>query len=115
MSSIIHGRLTASSGDSDDVTDGKFPSGKAVRFTELPTAVRYLLLEVPVSNSSNVYIGGAEVSSDNAPAIARGTTKEFTFKHDVNELPVDLSDFYANFGHNGDVINYLAITIKKGE
>ena len=115
MSGIIHGRLTASSGDSDYVTDGKLLSGKAVRFTELPTAVRYLLLEVPIWNSSSVYIGGAEVSSDNAPAIARGTTKEFTFKHDVNELPVDLSDFYANFGHNGDVINYLAITIKKGE
>tara|TARA_R110000787_G_scaffold30191_1_gene81205 strand:+ start:127 stop:474 length:348 start_codon:yes stop_codon:yes gene_type:complete len=115
MSGIIHGRLTASSGDSDVVIDGKLLSRKAVHFTELPAPIRYLLLEVPAGNSGSVYIGGVEVSSDNAPAISRGTTKEFTFKHDVNELPVDLSDFYANFGHNGDVINYLAITIKKGE
>ena len=115
MSGIIHGRLTASSGDSDVVTDGKFLSRKAIRFTELPTPIKYLLLEVPAGNSGSVYIGGSSVDSDNAPAISRGTTKEFTFTHEVNQLPVDLSDFYANFGHNGDVINYLAITIKKGE
>lgn len=115
MTSIIHGRVEAALYDSDVVADGKFLSRKAVRFTELSTPIKYLLLEVPVGNSGNVYIGGSSVDTDNAPAITRGTTKEFTFTHEVNELPVDLSDFYANFGHNGDVINYLAITIKKGK
>jgi hypothetical protein len=111
MAGIIHGRVTTSSVDSQDAVDGKFLSGKTVRLTALPTPVKYLLLEVPSENKGDVYIGGSTVASNNAPAITKGTPREFTFRHDYHEAPGDLSDFYANFGHSGDVITYLAITI----
>jgi hypothetical protein len=111
MAGIIHGRVTTSSVDSQEAVDGKFLSGKTVRFTALPTPVKYLLLEVPSENKGDVYIGGSTVASNNAPAITKGTPREFTFRHDYHEAPGDLSDFYANFGHSGDVITYLAITI----
>jgi len=100
MAGIINGRVTASS-------TGREP----IRFTELPTPIKYLSLEVPFENKGDVYIGGSTVASNNAPLIAKGTSREFTFRHDVRESPGDLSDFYVNFGHNGDVISYLAITI----
>jgi len=103
MTGIIHGSLTASSTESNART--------AVRFVTVPTPIKYLLLEVPFENKGDVYLGGSTVSSDNAPAIAKGSTKEFTFRHHVKESPGDLSDFYVNFGHNKDVIKYLAITI----
>jgi hypothetical protein len=111
VAGIIHGRITTSSDDLEDAVDGKFLSGKTVRFTSLPTQIKYLLLEVPSENTGDVYIGGSTVASDNAPAVTKGTPREFTFRHDVKEAPGDLSDFYASFGHSGDVINYLAITI----
>ena len=111
MAGIIHGRVTTSSVDSQDAVDGKFLSGKTVRLTALPTPVKYLLLEVPSENKGDVYIGGSTVANNNAPAITKGTPREFTFRHDYHEAPGDLSDFYANFGHSGDVITYLAITI----
>jgi len=111
VAGIIHGSLTTSTADLEGAVDGKFLIGKTVQFTSIPTPIKYLLLEVPSENVNSVYIGGESVANDNAPAIAQGTTKEFTFRHDVNEAPGDLSDFYANFGHSGDVINYLAITI----
>jgi len=111
MAGIIHGRVTTSSVDSQDAVDGKFLSGKTVRLTALPTPVKYLLLEVPSENKGDVYIGGSTVASNNAPAITKGTPREFTFRHDYHEAPGDLSDFYANFGHSGDAITYLAITI----
>ena len=103
MAGIIHGSLTASPAESNART--------AVRFMTVPTPIKYLLLEVPSENEGGVYIGGSTVANNNAPAIAKGTTREFTFRHDVKESPGDLSDFYANFGHNKDVVNYLAITI----
>jgi len=108
---IIHGKITTSADDLKDAVDGKFLSGKTVQFTTRSTLIKYLLLEVPTENSNSVYIGGSKVTSDNAPAIGPGATKEFTFRHNAKEPPGDLSDFYANFGHGGDVINYLAITI----
>ena len=111
MAGIIHGRVTTSSVDSQEAVDGKFLSGKTVRLTALPTPVKYLLLEVPSENKGDVYIGGSTVASNNAPAITKGTPREFTFRHDYHEAPGDLSDFYANFGYSGDVITYLAITI----
>ena len=100
MAGIIHGRVTASS-----------KGRKPVRLITLPTPIKYLLLEVPSKNKGDVYIGGSTVASNNAPVLAKGTPREFTFRHDVKEAPGDLSDFYVHFGHNGDVINYLAITI----
>jgi hypothetical protein len=108
---IIHGRVTTSPDDLEDAVDGKFLSGKTVQFIALPTLIKYLLLEVPSENVGSVYIGGSAVASDNAPAIGPGTYKEFTFRHDAKEAPGDLSDFYANFGHSEDAVNYLAITI----
>ena len=110
MAGIIHGRVTVS-GSSDEVIDGKFLSGKTVRFAAIPTPIKYLLLEVPSENKGDVYIGGPTVTSDNAPVLAKGIPREFTFRHDVKEAPGDLSDFHVHFGHNGDVVNYLAITI----
>ena len=100
MAGIMHGRVKASS-------KGREP----IRFTELPTSIKYLLLEVPSQNKGDVYIGGPTVAKDNAPLLAKGTPREFTFRHHVKESPGDLSDFYVNFGHNKDVIKYLAITI----
>jgi len=100
MAGIIHGRVTASS-------KGREP----IQFVTVPTPIKYLLLEVPSENKGDVYIGGSTVASNNAPAITKGTPREFTFRHDYHEAPGDLSDFYANFGHSGDVITYLAITI----
>jgi hypothetical protein len=70
-----------------------------------------LLLEVPSENLGDVYVGGSTVANNNAPLLAKGTPREFTFRHDVKESPGDLADFYVHFGHNGDVVNYLAITI----
>ena len=102
MAGIINGRLTASS-------KGREP----IRFTVLPTLIKYLLLEVPSENKGDVYIGGATVASNNAPAIAKGTTREFTFRHEGKETPGDLSNLNVNFEHNGDVINYLAITVQE--
>ena len=100
MAGIMHGRVKASS-------KGREP----IRFTELPTSIKYLLLEVPSQNKGDVEIGGPTVAKDNAPLLAKGTPREFTFRHDVIESPGDLADFYVHFGHNGDVVNYLAITI----
>ena len=100
MAGIINGRVTASS-------TGHEP----IRFTELPTPIKYLLLEVPAENMGDVYVGNSTVSNNNAPLLAKGTPREFTFRHDVREAPGDLADFYVHFGHNGDVVNYLAITI----
>ena len=100
MAGIINGRVTAPSIGSEPV-----------RFTTLPTPVKYLLLEVPSENQGDVYIGGSTVANNNAPLLAKGTPREFTFRHDVKESPGDLADFYVHFGHNGDVVNYLAITI----
>ena len=100
MAGIMHGRVKASS-------KGREP----IRFTELPTAIKYLLLEVPNANKGDVYIGGPTVAKANAPLLAKGTPREFTFRHDVKESPGDLADFYVHFGHNGDVVNYLAITV----
>ena len=111
MAGITHGRVTTSSVDSQDAVDGKFLSGKTVRFSTRPTPIKYLLLEVPSENTGSVYIGGSAVASDNAPVIAKGTPREFTFRHDVKEAPGDLSDFYAHFVHDGDVVIYLALTI----
>ena len=99
MAGIIHGRVTVSS------------AGTAVRFTTVPTPIKYLLLEVPSANSGSIYLGDSTVASDNTPAIAKNTTKEFVFRHDAEEAPGDLSDFYADAGSSGDVVNYLAITI----
>ena len=99
MAGIIHGRVTVAS------------AGTAVRFTTLPTPIKYLLLDVPSANTGNAYVGDSTVASNNAPSITKGTTREFTFRHDAEEAPGDLSDFYADVGTNGDVINYLAITI----
>ena len=98
MSDIIHGRVTVVS------------AGEAVQFTKDSTPVKYLLLQVPADNSGSIYFGNATVASNNAPAIAKGTSKEFTFKHDAKETPCNLSDFYVDAGTNGDVVNYLAIT-----
>ena len=100
MAGIIHGRVKASS-------KGREP----IRLTDTPAPIKYLLLEAPSENKGDVFIGGPTVASNNAPAIAKGTTREFTFRHDVKEAPGDLADFYVHFGHNGDVVNYLAITI----
>jgi|TARA_R110000787_G_scaffold114489_2_gene224219 subtilase family serine protease len=107
MAGIIHGRVTSSSIPIDAGVLGS----ETVRFTTLPTSIKYLLLEVPSENKGDVYVGGSTVANNNAPLLAKGTPREFTFRHDVKEAPGDLSDFYANFGHSGDVINYLAITI----
>ena len=111
MAGIIHGRVKASLGNNDEAVDGKFLSGKTVRFVAISTPIKYLLLEVPSENKGDVYIGGSTVASNNAPVLAKGTPREFTFRHDVKEAPGDLSDFYVHFGRNGDVVNYLAITI----
>jgi len=108
---IIHRRVKPSPDDLEDAVDGKFLSGKTVQFIARPTLIKYLLLEVPPGNTDSVYVGGSAVANDNAPAMGPGTTREFTFRHDVNEAPGDLSDFYANFERCGDVVNYLAITI----
>ena len=99
MAGIIHGRVTVAS------------AGTAVRFTTLPTPIKYLLLDVPSANTGSLYVGDSTVASNNPPSIAKGTTRDFTFRHDAEEAPGDLSDFYADAGTNGDVINYLAITI----
>ena len=107
MAGIIHGRVTTSSIPIDAGTFGS----ETVRLTTLPTPIKYLLLEVPSENKGDVYIGGSTVASNNAPVLAKGTPREFTFRHDVKEAPGDLSDFYVHFGHNGDVVSYLAITI----
>ena len=100
MAGIIHGRVKASS-------KGREP----IQFVTIPTPIKYLLLEVPSENKGDVYIGGSTVASNNAPSITKGTTRDFTFRHDAEEAPGDLSDFYADAGTSGDVINYLAITI----
>ena len=99
MAGIIHGRVTVAS------------AGTAVRFTTVPTPIKYLLLEVPSANTGSLYVGDSTVASNNTPSITKGTTRHFTFRHDAEEAPGDLSDFYADAGTNGDVINYLAITI----
>ena len=99
MAGIIHGRVTVAS------------AGTAVRFTTVPTPIKYLLLDVPSANTGSLYVGDSTVASNNTPSIPKGTTREFTFGHDAEEAPGDLSDFYADAGTNGDVINYLAITI----
>ena len=99
MAGIIHGRVTVAS------------AGTAVRFTTVPTPIKYLLLEVPSANTGSLYVGDSTVASNNAPSITKGTTRDFTFRHDAEEAPGDLSDFYADAGTSGDVINYLAITI----
>ncbi len=98
MSNIIHGRVTVGS------------AGKAVQLTKDSTLVKYLLLQVPAVNSGSIYFGNATVAHDNAPAIAKGTSKEFTFKYDAEETPCDLSDFYVDANASGDMVNYLAIT-----
>ena len=108
---IIHRRVKPSPDDLEDAVDGKFLSGKTVQFIARPTLIKYLLLEVPSGNTGSVYVGDSAVDSTNAPAMGPGTTRELPFRHDVNEAPGDLSDFYANFGHSEDVVNYLAITI----
>ena len=100
MAGIIHGRVTASS-------KGREP----IQFVTVPTPIKYLLLEVPSENKGDVFIGGSTVANNNAPVLAKGTPREFTFRHDVKEAPGDLADFYVHFGHNEDVVNYLAITI----
>ena len=100
MAGIIHGRVTASS-------KGREP----IQFVAVPTPIKYLLLEVPSENKGDVFIGGSTVANNNAPVLAKGTPREFTFRHDVKEAPGDLAAFYVHFGHNGDVVNYLAITI----
>ena len=100
MAGIIHGRVKASS-------KGREP----IQFVTVPTPIKYLLLEVPSENKGDVFIGGSTVANNNAPVLAKGMPREFTFRHDVKEAPGDLSDFYVHFGHNGDVVNYLAITI----
>ena len=99
MAGIIHGRVTVAS------------AGTAVRFTTVPTPIKYLLLDVPSANTGSLYVGDSTVASNNTPSITKGTTRDFTFTHDAEEAPGDLSDFYADAGTNGDVINYLAITI----
>ena len=99
MAGIIHGRVTVAS------------AGTAVRFTARPTLIKYLLLEVPSGNTGSIYVGDSTVASNNTPSITKGTTRDFTFRRDIKEAPGDLSDFYADAGTNGDVINYLAITI----
>ena len=99
MAGIIHGRVTVAS------------AGTAVRFTTVPTPIKYLLLDVPSANTGSLYVGASTVASNNTPSITKGTTRDFTFRHDAEEAPGDLSDFYADAGTNGDVINYLAITI----
>ena len=86
MAGIIHGSLTTSTADLEGAVDGKFLSGKTVRFTSIPTPIKYLLLEVPSKNTGDVYIGGSTVASDNAPAVTKGTPREFTFRHDVKEV-----------------------------
>lgn len=100
MAGIINGRVRASS-------TGHEP----VRFTTFPTPIKYLLIEAHSMNDGPVYIGGSTVSNNNAPLLAKGTPREFTFRHDVKESPGDLADFYVHFGHNDDVVSYLAITI----
>tara|TARA_R110000787_G_scaffold25937_2_gene72677 strand:+ start:192 stop:491 length:300 start_codon:yes stop_codon:yes gene_type:complete len=99
MAGIIHGRVTVAS------------AGTAVRFTARPTPIKYLLLEVPSGNTGSIYVGDSTVASNNTPSITKATTRDFTFRRDVKEAPGDLSDFYADAGTNGDVVNYLAITI----
>jgi|TARA_R100000306_G_C4334118_1_gene121824 hypothetical protein len=99
MAGIVNGRITVST------------AGTAVRFTTNPTPIKYLLLEVPSANTGSIYIGDSTVASNNTPAIAKSTTRDFLFRHDVEESPGDLSDFYADAGTNGDVVNYFAITI----
>ena len=58
MAGIMHGRVKASS-------KGREP----IRFTELPTAIKYLLLEVPNDNKGDVNIGGPTVAKNNAPLL----------------------------------------------
>jgi hypothetical protein len=99
MAGIVHGRVTVAS------------AGTAVRFTTSPTPLKYLLIDVPSGNTGSVYIGDSTVASNNSPAIARGTTREFTFRHDAEESPGELSDFYVDAANTSDVINYFAITI----
>ncbi len=100
MAGITHGSIKASS-----------KKREPIRFTTVSTPIKYLLLEVPSDNKGDVYIGGPTVAKNNAPVLAKGTPREFTFRHDVKEAPGDLADFYVHFGHKGDVVNYLAITI----
>ena len=85
--------------------------GLAQRLTQTPTPIKYLWIQTPIENKGVVFIGGPTVASNNAPVLAKGTPREFTFRHDVKEAPGDLADFYVHFGHNEDVVNYLAITI----
>ena len=63
----------------------------------------------------DVYVGNSTVSNNNAPLLAKGTPREFTFRHDVREAPGDLADFYVHFGVyneiDPDAVYYLAITI----
>ena len=96
MAGIINGRVVASS-------TGHEP----IRFTELPTPIKYLLLEVPAENMGDVYVGNSTVSNNNAPLLAKGTPRELTFRHDVKEAPADLPDFYVTFGHNPFLYTHL--------
>ena len=81
MAGIIHGRVTVAS------------AGTAVRFTTLPTPIKYLLLDVPSANTGSLYVGDSTVASNNTPSIAKGTTRDFTSGMMPKRLPVTSPTF----------------------
>ena len=103
MAGIIHGKLTTP----DFVDEVRSP----IPFAAEPTPIKSVWMQAPVGNVGEIYVGGAQVSFGNSPAIVKGSSKEFIFRHDAKESPGDLSDFYALFGSADDELEFLAITI----
>ena len=102
MAGIIHGKITTP----DFVDEVRKP----VPFATEPTPIKSIWIQVPVENAGAVHVGGVQVSFGNSPAIVKGSSKDFIFKHDAKESPGDLSDFYALFRHGDDELEFLAIT-----
>ena len=112
MAGIIHGKLIPETfvNSYKDQTI-RLRQETPIAFSSDPVPIKSIWVQAPSENVGGVHVGGAQVSFGNSPAIVKGSSKEFIFKHDAKESPGDLSDFYALFRHANDELEFLAITI----
>ena len=110
MAGIIHGKLIPETfvNDKDQI---RLKRKTPIAFSSDPVPIKSIWVQAPSENVGGVHVGGAGITLSDSPAIVKGSSKEFIFKHDAKESPGDLSDFYALFGSADDELEFLAITI----
>tara|TARA_R100000781_G_scaffold230_1_gene317 strand:- start:619 stop:948 length:330 start_codon:yes stop_codon:yes gene_type:complete len=87
------------------------PTRKPVALIDIPTPIKSIRLEAPTNNERTVYYGDSLLASGYGLSLSPGESREFIFRHDSKESPGDLKDFRVVFGHEYDMIKYLAITV----